>query len=184
LGAFREQDAELFFGREEQVTRLYECLSKLYESRAEKTPRVLPILGPSGCGKPSLARAGLIAELARRPLAGRQTARVAVFTPSSRPLESLANVLARVVTDDPAPIAKSEEFLRRLAERNDANGCDGLRRIVSMLPDIERSPLVLLVDQFEEVYTQCQDGRERATSIDNLLQAAADQSGQVSVALT
>ena len=184
LGAFREQDADLFFGREEQVDRLYEQLGSLYGSRGEKTPRILPILGPSGCGKSSLARAGLISELARRPLAGWHNARAAVFTPGSRPLESLANVLARVVTDDAAPVAKSDEFLKTLRGKDGSGRQDGLRRIASMLPEIDSCPLVLFVDQFEEIYTQCEDEDERLAFIDNLLEASSDKSGHLSVVLT
>ena len=183
LSAFREQDADRFFGREEQVGRLYERLAALDDARHQKTPRILPILGPSGCGKSSLARAGLIAELARRSLAGWRTARVAVITPGSHPLESLANVLARVLTDDPAPVAKSEEFLKALRS-DDSGRRDGLRRITSMLPDIESSPLVLFVDQFEEVYTQCDQEEERLAFTDNLLEGSADRLGGLSVVLT
>ena len=184
LGAFCEQDADLFFGREEQVDRLYERLTCLYNSRSEQVPRILPILGPSGCGKSSLARAGLIPQLALRPLAGWQAARVGVFTPGSRPLESLANVLARVLTDDPAPIAKSDEVLNALRRKDDSDRQDGLRRVAAMLPEIESSPLVLFVDQFEEVYTQCENEDERLAFTENLLEASADKSGNLSVVLT
>ena len=184
LGAFREQDAAFFFGREEQVERLHTRLDELYRGRTESTPRILPILGPSGCGKSSLARAGLIAELARRPLAGWQMARVAVFTPGTRPLESLANVLARVVTDDPAPVAKSREFLEILHASEGADRYEALRQIAAMFPEIDRSPLVLFVDQFEEVYTQCDDSDARLAFLENLLHAASDPSGNVSVVLT
>lgn len=72
--------------------------------------RLLAVLGPSGSGKSSVARAGLLPELARRPLPGKQKALVAVFTPGMRPLESLATILARIAANDPAPVAKSREF--------------------------------------------------------------------------
>ena len=84
----------------------------------ETQPRVLAIYGPSGSGKSSLARAGLIPELARRPLPGRDRARVAVLVPGSHPLEALAMVLARIATLDPAPVAKAREFAAELREAN------------------------------------------------------------------
>ena len=160
LGAFREQDADLFFGREAQVDRLYDKLGSLYSAKDEKIPRILPILGPSGCGKSSLARAGLIAELARRPLAGWRTTRAAVFTPGSRPLESLANVLRswRQMSPLRSPKRGVPENPAR-AGRLRPHGWSA--KDVSVLPGIESSPLVLFVDQFEEVYTQCEDEDER-----------------------
>jgi len=64
LEAFHEQDKDRFFGREE----LAEKLRKVYHALFESDIRFLPIIGPSGSGKSSLARAGLIPELVRNPL--------------------------------------------------------------------------------------------------------------------
>jgi len=58
------------------------------------TIRILPIYGPSGSGKSSLARAGLIPTLGKKPLLGCDRARVVVLTPGNYPLEALATVLA------------------------------------------------------------------------------------------
>ncbi len=84
--------------------------------------RLLPILGPSGSGKSSLARAGLIPQLARTPLPGWKDSRVAVLTPGSHPVEALAGVLARIVTNDPAPVERTQEFERVLKRQSDAGG--------------------------------------------------------------
>jgi hypothetical protein len=121
LSAFDESDADHFFGREEQINRLWELWRDLHEQSADANPppRLLPILGPSGSGKSSLARAGLIPERARRPLPGLQAARVAVLLPGAHPLEALASVLARIATDDPTPVAKTREFADELNRKND-----------------------------------------------------------------
>src|SRR4051794_10728895 len=68
LASFRENDANLFFGREEFVATLWERLRALHDAQPSGPPpaRILAILGPSGSGKSSVARAGLIPELARR----------------------------------------------------------------------------------------------------------------------
>ena len=184
LGAFQEQDAHLFFGREDQIDRLYDSLCDFYQGHDEKRIRLLPILGPSGCGKSSLARAGLVARLAKQPLSDGKSAQVLVLTPDVHPLESLANMLARAVTNDPTPASKSEEFLELLRTPQSDNRYDGLRRIASMFPDRARSRLVLLIDQFEEVYTLCADEAERTAFIENLLGSSRDKSGDVSVILT
>ncbi len=158
---------------------------------------MLLILGPSGCGKSSLARAGLIPELARRPLPGQKRARVAIFTPETHPAEALAGVLAKIATNDIAPVEKTREFTKELKLRNEAGEYDGLRRIADLLPDITLSPLILLVDQFEEIYgyepkgqdQETQEKRkvfieEREAFLSNLLHAAGERNGQVSVILT
>jgi hypothetical protein len=87
LSAFHEEDADRFFGRETQITRLWDKLQDLQQQPdpGQVRPRLLPILGPSGSGKSSLARAGLIPELARRPLPGWKDSRVAVLTPGAHP---------------------------------------------------------------------------------------------------
>ncbi|MEO8493968.1 MAG: SUMF1/EgtB/PvdO family nonheme iron enzyme [Planctomycetota bacterium] len=186
LLAFHEGDADRFFGREKQISRLWEKLRELQqESPAQPArPRLLPILGPSGSGKSSLARAGLIPELARRPLPGWKDARVAVLTPGSHPLEALAGVLARIATGDAVPVAKTREFKNELELQSGDGKYDGLRRIADALPEIASVPLIVLIDQFEEIYSLCPEKQERTALIENLLHAASDSSGRVSVVIT
>ena len=179
LLAFQETDCDLFFGREAQTKQLWEKFRALHET--DSAIRLLPIYGPSGSGKSSLARAGLIPELARRPLPGCDQANVAILIPGTHPLEALATILARIATNDPTPVKKTREFREELAQANTATTYDGLRRIADTLPDITISPLIILVDQFEEIYTLCQDSRERTAFIKNLLCAMADPAKRVSV---
>ena len=182
LMAFQETDGDRFFGREAQIQQLWEKFRGLHEQA--DVIRILPIYGPSGSGKSSLARAGLIPELNRQPLPGYDRARVAVLVPGTHPLEDLATVLARVATNDPTPAQKSQEFEQVLRQAADGATYEGLRRIADMLPDITASPLIVLVDQFEEVYTLCTDKAEQDAFIENLLCAAAARSKRVSVIIT
>lgn len=182
LMAFQETDGDRFFGRDTQVNALWEKLRHLHET--ESAVRLLPIYGPSGSGKSSLARAGLIPALAKRPMPGYDKARVAVLVPGTHPLEALATVLARIATNDRTPAEKAEEFERVLKKTNDDNSYEGLRRIAHVLPDIDISPLIVLVDQFEEVYTLCDTQKERDAFIANLLHAASDRAKRVTVILT
>ncbi|MCU0566779.1 MAG: WD40 repeat domain-containing protein [Oculatellaceae cyanobacterium Prado106] len=182
LLAFQENDGDRFFGREPEIAILWDKITLLHTEPFR--PSILPIYGPSGSGKSSLARAGLIPELARRPLPGRDRARVAILVPGAHPLESLAAVLARVATNDPAPVAKTREFTTELDKANAKGTYDGLRRIVNVLPDTDVSPLIVLVDQFEEVYSLCKDDEERDHFIANLLEAAAEEAQQLQIILT
>ncbi len=79
-------------------------------------------------------------------------------------------MLARLATQDISPFAKARIYLKELSER------DGLRRIAAELPDIVNNPVVLVIDQVEELYTLCKEPFERSLFIDNLLLAAADKS--------
>ncbi|MBW4512251.1 MAG: WD40 repeat domain-containing protein [Scytonematopsis contorta HA4267-MV1] len=194
LLAFQSEDADQYFGREKQIEKLWNLFQTLHEdtTQAEASLRLLPILGPSGSGKSSLARAGLIPEIARCPLSVKSQPRVVVLVPGTHPLEALATVLARVATNDQIPVAKTREFTEELQKASKTTIdttkntiiYDGLRRIANALPSIATSSLIVLVDQFEEVYSLCHDSRERQIFIENLINAAGDSSGYVSVIIT
>lgn len=110
--------------------------------------------------------------------------RVAVLVPGSYPLGALAGVLAKTATDDPLPVQKTKEFEQVLKETNDAGKYDGLQRIASLVPGIWDAPLVILIDQFEEVYSLCKEPAQRHAFIKTLLHAATDPTGDVSVVIT
>jgi len=178
LAAFQEQDSVHFFGREQLTARLRDKFYHLHNmTHKQLVLRVLPIVAPSGFGKSSLVRAGLIPELARYPLL--PTVHIAVVKPGRHPLDNLSFILARIATKDMNPVAKSRIY------RKELNDKDGLRRLTKdILPDIDNSLLIIFVDQFEELYTLCQDSNERTLFIENLMLAAADRAATVSVIFT
>jgi uncharacterized protein YjbI with pentapeptide repeats len=182
LLTFRETDGDRFYGRSLQIEQLWQRFQQLHGDRS--TIRILPIYGPSGSGKSSLARAGLIPALGKQPLPGCDHSRVVVLTPGNHPLEALSTVLARIATQDPMPVAKTREFKEELLQPNSQKEFDGLRRIADVFPNISLSPLIVLVDQFEEIYTLCTDAAERHAFVENLLCAASDRAQRVSIILT
>jgi len=183
LLAFQPSDGDRFFGRAREIEDLWQRFRALHE-RAGAT-RLLVVYGPSGSGKSSLVRAGLVPELARRPLGGKAKARIALLVPGSQPLQALANVLARIATNNPAPVRKTREFAEELALANDAGEFDGLQRIAALLPEADVWPLVVVVDQLEEIYSDLRlDAAVRQKFLATLLRAAADRSGQVAVLVT
>ncbi len=92
--------------------------------------------------------------------------------------------MARIATGDPTPVEKAAEFERVLGKANEQGQADGLRRIANALPNIEQSPLVVLIDQFEEVYSLCKDIGSRDRFIGTLVEAAATLEARVSVVIT
>ncbi len=171
------------------TARLWKKFRDLNQPSTCKTRvRLLPILGPSGSGKSSVARAGLIPKLARRPLPGQGRAQVAVLLPGSDPVWSLAIMLARLDVDDQrSKIKKADDYAAKLKTQTPDNQFNGLAQSVGLLKDDRHDAhahLMILVDQFEEVYSLCRDTDDRACFIGNLLHAASDPSGDIAVIIT
>jgi WD40 repeat protein/DNA-binding SARP family transcriptional activator len=162
---FEEADAGLFFGRELLPARL---VARLLEER------FLILLGASGSGKSSIVRAGLIPAIKcdenladdSAPLDNGNGQYIQVITPTAQPLESLAFTLTRISESAIAP-ARFQEDLEREPH-------SFLKSISHMLPKGER--FVLIVDQFEELFTLCHDPFEREAFVDHLLTAVSGES--------
>lgn len=96
LEAFTEQDAAVFFGRDREIAELVERLHPAVPARAH---RFVTVVGPSGSGKSSLVRAGLLPALARRR--GRW-ATGPVLQPGTDPVAGLVRGLAALDAARPA----------------------------------------------------------------------------------
>jgi WD40 repeat protein/DNA-binding SARP family transcriptional activator/energy-coupling factor transporter ATP-binding protein EcfA2 len=166
LQYFDEADADNFFGRERLTAKLVAHL---------RMHALLVVVGPSGSGKSSLVRAGLIPALKHGepvfdgtlPPEGSARWPVYIITPTAHPLETLAVSLSRdsesvsaiaTLMDDMARDPRSLRFtIRRAVELGAA------------------APRFLIVDQFEELFTLCRDEAERQAFVDSLLGAAAPE---------
>jgi WD40 repeat protein/serine/threonine protein kinase len=150
LRSFHTEDSEWFFGREQAVRDL---LARLSRQRADSGP--LMVVGASGAGKSSLLHAGLLAAHTR---ASRRAPRLAM-TPGEHPIATLAARLATFVRADPHQLAW------QLRERPGTFG-ELCQRVVAGAD----APLIIVVDQAEEMFTLCADPREReafATALAN-----------------
>jgi len=132
LRAFGEADAADFYGRDALVGELAHALVD---------HRLVAVVGPSGIGKSSVVKAGLIPSLRRGALPGSEQWLVTDMFPGSYPYEELAAALLRVAVERP------DDLVEQLA-RDEL----GIRRVVKrILP--AGSELLLVVDQFEELFT-------------------------------
>ncbi len=135
--------------------------------------RFLAVLGPSGCGKSSLVRAGVMPALKNGALPGSKAWTVRLVTPGTQPLRGLAAQLARLF-----PRESMQRTLDGL--RADERSLDlAVALTLGERPDEER--VVLVVDQFEEVFTLCADETERAAFVANLCYAATIPGGRLVV---
>jgi len=171
LQVFEEEHARFFFGREAATEWLVNEL---------RAGRFLAVLGPSGSGKSSLVRAGLVPALRCGALPGSDNWPLCVFRPGHRPLESLAVALTQLLgpTEDPAALSRLMDALA--ADRRQLHLTARLA-----LADVPADRYVaLVVDQFEEIFTLCSNGEQRGPFIDNLLYASAIEGGRTMVVLT
>lgn len=162
LGAFRVDQAQLFFGREQETLDALAC----FDRRPGVPPvRWVEINGQSGSGKSSLMQAGLIPFIDQAwlwPRTGIQHwRRVGPMMPGSRPVEMLAEVLARTFETRMAPLVKT------LTD-------DGPNALKYWLRErkAEDTAVLLAIDQFEELFTFA-DPQERV-QFDALLAAALE----------
>ncbi|MAU00169.1 MAG: hypothetical protein CL608_23765 [Anaerolineaceae bacterium] len=149
LRAFQESDASDFFGREVLIEQMVAGLAD---------SNFLAVVGPSGAGKSSVVKAGLVPALRQGALPGSENWFVAEMVPGSHPLEELALRLLPVAVDPPPslldPMQKDERGLLRT-----------LRRI---LPG-DDAHLLLVIDQFEELFTLTDSEARRHRFLNSLL---------------
>jgi DNA-binding SARP family transcriptional activator/serine/threonine protein kinase/WD40 repeat protein len=141
LAAFHERDAADFFGRAAATDELCRALAGSH---------LLAIVGPSGIGKSSVARAGLTPALRSGRLPGSERWLITDMLPGSHPFFELQRALERVAIDLPVD----------LTERLAAQRPDALSDVAQALPD--GADLLVLVDQFEELFTMVSEGESRA----------------------
>ena len=184
LSAFQVDEAHLFFGREALTEKLWQRFNVLYNQLAGT--RLLAILGPSGSGKSSVARAGLLAALGSRPVPGPQAPRRMGLKPGEHPVRSLVLAL-HASLNQPAvqpDVGAQRKLIEDMSQPSKRGEFDGLTLWAANLPDVATAPLVVLVDQFEEIYTLCANDAERNAFVGLLLHAAADRARHISVVLT
>ncbi|MEV6394702.1 hypothetical protein AB0M39_07950 [Streptomyces sp. NPDC051907] len=158
LAAFNAAQAQWFFGRDALVAKL---LVRLDASLA--VGGALVVVAPSGAGKSSLLRAGLLPEVARGALPDSARWPCLWLTPTAHPLAALDARLSEVtcgsveVSGDGSdgPARRSAALRRALAADHGGSGTE--RR------------LVLVVDQLEELFTLCTDERERREFLASVL---------------
>ena len=157
LATFGVNDADVFFGRERLVS---EMVARLGEHA------FLGVIGPSGSGKSSAVRAGLVPAVETGALGETRWIR-AILRPGAEPMRELDRVVFA---------ALDESQRSRLP-----GGQDPLIAAASVLPEGMR--LLVIVDQFEEVFTSVDDPAARSAFLESLVRAAREGTAAVVLAL-
>ncbi len=164
LRAFKESEADDFHGRDALVEELVEALA---------SSRLVAVVGPSGSGKSSLVRAGLLPALRTGAIEGSTRWLVAEMFPGTHPFEELEAALIRVAAERPSGLFDELTSDRR-----------GLARAAKLIVGNHEAQLVLVIDQFEELFSLVTSETNRRLFLDSLTAVATDERSRVRVVVT
>ncbi|NEO41626.1 MAG: peptidase C14 [Moorea sp. SIOASIH] len=163
-----EEDAKYFYGRTALTDQLLEKV---------RVGNFIAVLGASGSGKSSVVRAGLLYQLQLgQRLSGSESRQIKILQPGEHPLNSLALTFVDSGLSDierATQLAQAEDLIKK--------GSEGLRQLIAVT-DTQR--LILVVDQFEEAFTLCQDSSERQQFFECLLGALPKTGDKLCLVLT
>lgn len=172
LRAFEQSDADLFFGRDAAVQRLVDLLA---------ANGIVTVVGPSGSGKSSLVRAGLLPALAAGAIADADIWAVAVFVPGRHPLQSMADAMTGLAADTASDIDGAD-----LADRMREDPLVLHQEATRLLDDIgadDAARILLVIDQAEELFTVA-DPDETAACLDAVATAIRRRTPRVAAVMT
>ena len=156
LSAFGEKDAAFFFGREKFAADLFGMAHH---------QNLVAVIGASGSGKSSVVFAGLIPHLREEGIWLIESLR-----PRSEPFDELALALVHQLEPNLDGVEKVIK-VSKLAETLKQGSVKLHQVVFQILENKPNKRLLLVVDQFEELYTQCTDKNEQQLFIDILLTA-------------
>lgn len=163
LRAFAEADAGAFHGRTGLVDELVTAVN---------ASRFVTVVGASGSGKSSAVRAGLLPRLRRGGVDGSGSWFITTMTPGSHPFEQLEAALFKIAAKAP------DNLLEQLH-----SGDRGLTRVLKQVLPSEESTLLLVLDQFEELFTLA-NTEQRDQFLTAVATAVGDEASQLRVVAT
>jgi len=178
LRPYHFEESDLFFGREEYVNALADRLEK---------DHFIAVVGNSGCGKSSLIRAGLLPALVLFRIW-----HVASFRPLNTPFHNLAKALLKEVDANIRCPTLRKEYIKYI-QLSDKNAEKELSRYLAaqpenlhhLIPQIlpEHRKLLILVDQFEELFRYDQKRESADQFVHCLLKAIEDENTYVVITI-
>lgn len=167
LRAFQEYDEGDFFGRDTLVEQF------IARMRDAEDGRLLVVVGPSGSGKSSAVKAGLLPALRQGALPGSENWFITEMMPGSQPLEELEAALLRVAIHPPTNLL------------DELKGSEhGFAQVLQRILPPDDTELLLVIDQFEELFTLTNDESQRVHFLTSLLVALEDPHARLRLVLT
>ncbi|MFC6421955.1 BTAD domain-containing putative transcriptional regulator [Ornithinimicrobium tianjinense] len=159
LAAYGHEDRAWFAGRDRLAAELLARVA---------SGRLVAVVGASGSGKSSLVHAGLLGGLADGLIPGSDAWVQIVMRPGAHPMRELSRAALEATGQETGTVG---DALARLLTEGDGAPAGGRDRV----------PRVLVVDQFEEAWTLCQDAGEREAFLDTLVELATVGAGRTVV---
>ncbi|MEL6408460.1 MAG: protein kinase [Chloroflexota bacterium] len=167
LNSFRESDADYFLGRSALTKRLMKAMTD-----TSPAGRFLAVVGPSGSGKSSVVRAVLIPALRRGEIMGLPTQYISSMVPGVNPMRSLEGAVLKI------GVKASIEMMETISkDEYDLNAV-----LHEALP--KNGEMLLLIDQFEEIFTLVDDGQKRLTFLKMIYNALMAENSRLRVVVT
>lgn len=168
LRPFQEADASDFFGRDTLIKRLSDRLTETSEYE-----NFLAVIGPSGSGKSSVVKAGLIPAIRGGNVDSLANAFVVQMTPGSHPLRELEGAILSIAT------RADDDFITNLSIGNYQ-----ISEIVNQALPPDGSQLLLFIDQFEEIFTLVTDEDMRVDFLQKISTSASATNSRVKIIVT
>ncbi len=170
LRAFQEADTLNFFGRRVLVTKLLRRMSE-----TGGFTRFLAVVGPSGSGKSSVVKAGLMPALRRGAMPNSDRWYYIEMVPGNDPFEELETALVGISVDPPS----------NMRQRLKSSGFGLLDVSQQILAQEDRSvELFIFIDQFEEVFTMAESEEAIELFLENLYTAINSPESRLRIVIT
>ena len=170
---FREEDSSFYFGRESYIRQLDETLAR---------NNLVAVVGASGSGKSSLVQSGLVPRLRR---SGRNPVwEIAMMRPGVDPFHALADVILPLIEPQTSGIAlvKKRAELVELMRTRKTPLWDLTSEALRQQRGTDR--LLLVVDQWEELYVECKDESLATRFIEQIIESTSQSNTALSVVFT
>jgi conflict system STAND superfamily ATPase/TIR domain-containing protein len=178
LQAFRMEDAQDFFGRDCLIEELLKKVRQLctQDQQDRTVSRLLTILGPTGSGKSSVVMAGLLPKLKQGGSPGSASwIFLSPMVPEKDPLEALTLTLTALFP---------ERSLKSIREDLEDKSARGLHLLLTTYVKSSGASVLLIIDQFEELFTQTTGEVERQHFLDLLLTVVTEPDGPLLTVIT
>lgn len=155
LRPFTEADQSRFYGREKLVDKLLKRLNPQQDEH-----NFLALVGPSGSGKSSVLHAGVLPAIRRGELDASQDWFILDMTPGVNPFRALSAAIRSIARD---PLDSLDDDLQHDSE--------ALKTALTQVLPTRDDKLLLVIDQFEELFTQTREHINRRQFLDVLYTA-------------